>query len=81
VVSEALANAVAHARAGSAVVVVREQGGQVEIEVSDDGVGGADPGGPGLRGLADRVAARGGTLRVVSPAGGGTRVLAGLPCA
>jgi signal transduction histidine kinase len=53
----------------------------VRIQVSDDGVGGADPGGPGLRGLADRVAAHGGRLRVESERDGGTRVMAELPCA
>ena len=52
----------------------------MSVEVCDDGVGGADPRGSGLRGLEDRVAARGGRLTVVSPAGGGTRVRADLPC-
>jgi signal transduction histidine kinase len=52
------------------------------VEVVDDGVGGADTrGGSGLRGLADRVEALGGRLRVWSPAGGGTRVQAEIPCA
>ena len=51
------------------------------IEIADDGVGGADEaGGSGLRGLADRVAALDGRLRVVSPAGAGTTVTAELPC-
>ncbi|MFF1610017.1 sensor histidine kinase [Amycolatopsis sp. NPDC058278] len=80
VVFEALKNVAGHSHAGRAEVVVRAQGGQVNVEVSDDGVGGADPGGPGLRGLADRVAARGGRLRVVSPRGAGTRVRADVPC-
>jgi signal transduction histidine kinase len=50
------------------------------IEVGDDGVGGADPNGSGLRGLADRVAALDGRLKVDSPAGRGTRITAELPC-
>ena len=52
------------------------------VEVADDGIGGADTErGTGLRGLADRVEALGGRLRVWSPAGGGTRVRAEIPCA
>jgi signal transduction histidine kinase len=52
------------------------------VEVVDDGIGGADThGGSGLRGLADRVEALGGRLRVWSPTGGGTRVEAEIPCA
>ncbi len=52
------------------------------IEVVDDGIGGADPAdGSGLRGLADRVEVTGGTLRVTSPPGSGTRLWAELPCA
>ena len=52
------------------------------VEVVDDGVGGADTErGSGLRGLADRVEALGGRLRVWSPPGGGTRVRAEMPCA
>jgi signal transduction histidine kinase len=81
VVFEALKNVATHSRASRAEVVVREQGGRLSVQVSDDGVGGADPGGPGLRGLADRVAAHGGRLRVRSKRGGGTRVMADLPCA
>ena len=54
----------------------------VVVEVVDDGVGGADESrGSGLRGLADRVEALGGRLRVWSPAGRGTRVRAEIPCA
>ena len=80
VVSEALTNAVEHASADEIGVRVREQGGTVSVEVCDDGTGGADPRGSGLRGLEDRVAACGGRLTVVSPAGGGTLVRADLPC-
>jgi signal transduction histidine kinase len=54
----------------------------VAVDVSDDGVGGADAAvGSGLRGLADRVAALDGTLSVDSPAGRGTRLHAEIPCA
>ena len=49
------------------------------VEVCDDGVGGADPAGSGLRGLADRVAALGGGLDVSSPEGAGTTIVAELP--
>jgi signal transduction histidine kinase len=77
---EALRNVAVHSFADHAEVAVRELGGHVRVEVSDDGAGGADPGGPGLRGLADRVAAYGGRLRVESDRGQGTRVIAELPC-
>jgi signal transduction histidine kinase len=50
------------------------------VEIRDDGKGGADPDGSGLRGLADRVAAVDGRLRVESPPGCGTAVLAEIPC-
>jgi signal transduction histidine kinase len=82
VVSESLANIGKHSRATSARVDVTRTDGLVVVEVSDDGVGGADTErGSGLRGLADRVEAHGGRLRVWSPAGGGTRVRAEMPCA
>ncbi|WP_206062338.1 hypothetical protein [Nonomuraea basaltis] len=56
-------------------------GDQLVVEVVDDGVGGADTeGGTGLRGLADRVEAQGGRLRVWTPRGDGTRVRAEMPC-
>jgi signal transduction histidine kinase len=54
--------------------------GRVAVEVSDDGVGGADPSaGSGLRGLADRVEALGGSLEVESAAGAGTTLRAEIP--
>ena len=56
--------------------------GVLTVEVADDGRGGADPRtGSGLRGLQDRVSAVDGTLEVVSPAGGGTRIVARIPTA
>ena len=58
---------------------MRADGGVLVIEVLDDGMGGADQEGSGLRGLRDRVEALGGTLAVESPRGGGTRLLAQLP--
>jgi signal transduction histidine kinase len=82
VVSESLANVAKHARATEASVEVGRRNGQLVVEVLDDGVGGADTErGTGLRGLADRVEALGGRLRVWTPHGGGTRVRAELPCA
>jgi signal transduction histidine kinase len=82
VVSESLANIGKHARAGSASIDVTHVDGVLVVEVVDDGVGGADSEhGSGLRGLADRVEALGGKLRVWSPAGGGTRLRAEVPCA
>ena len=81
-VSESLANTGKHARATEATVDVALADGQLVIEVADDGVGGADSeAGSGLRGLADRVEALGGRLRVWSPAGEGTRLRAEIPCA
>ena len=81
VVSESLANVATHARATSVSVDVDRTGEVATVEVVDDGVGGAETErGSGLRGLADRVEAHGGRLRVWSPAGGGTRLRAELPC-
>jgi signal transduction histidine kinase len=81
VVSESLANIGKHARATSVSIDVARTNGLVIVEVIDDGVGGADTErGSGLRGLADRVEAHGGRLRVWSPKGGGTRLRAEMPC-
>jgi signal transduction histidine kinase len=80
VVAEALTNVVKHARAGRAWVRADVRAGAVHIEVGDDGVGGARAGaGSGLTGLFDRVEARGGQLRVFSPAGQGTTIEATVP--
>jgi len=82
VVCEALANVAKYARARTAAISVRQEDGMLLVEVADDGVGGADEArGSGLRGLADRVEALDGTLRVISPADAGTTVRAELPCA
>jgi signal transduction histidine kinase len=81
-VSESLANVGKYAAASSASVEVTRRNHDVLVEIVDDGVGGADEArGSGLRGLADRVEALGGRLRVWSPTGGGTRVRAEIPCA
>jgi signal transduction histidine kinase len=80
VCSEALANVIKYATASHVFVSVSLGEGRVRVVVGDDGVGGADPAaGTGLRGLADRLEALGGTLRVDSPPGAGTRVTAELP--
>jgi GAF domain-containing protein len=79
VVSEGLANAVKHAGASHAVVRAFDDGASLGVEVCDDGAGGASPDGSGLRGLADRVAALGGTFEVESPPGGGTTLRARMP--
>lgn len=81
VVSESLTNIGKHAHATTASVRVTRSAGAVVVEVIDDGLGGADTErGTGLRGLADRVEAVGGRLRVWSPVGGGTRLEAEIPC-
>jgi GAF domain-containing protein len=79
VVAEALTNVAKHARAGRAEVMARIEDGTLAVEVRDDGVGGARPEGSGLVGLADRLAALDGRLRVESPADGGTLVSAAIP--
>jgi signal transduction histidine kinase len=79
VAAEALTNAAKHARA-SMVRIHLSSGSTTHLAVRDDGVGGADPScGSGLIGLADRVEALGGTLRILSPAGGGTELHAEFP--
>jgi PAS domain S-box-containing protein len=80
VVCEALTNVAKYAHASEARVRVERSDGHAQVEVVDDGVGGADEsGGSGLRGLADRVEALGGRLLVTSPVGQGTTVRARLP--
>ena len=81
VVSEALANVAKYSEASQASVHVARENGHVLVSVSDDGIGGADPGrGTGLRGLADRLKAIEGRLEVESFPGYGTTVKASIPC-
>ncbi|HEX5621512.1 MAG TPA: sensor domain-containing protein [Solirubrobacteraceae bacterium] len=80
VVSEALANTAKHSGAERATVWVTMRHGDLHVEVVDDGTGGADPAGAGLKGLAQRVEALDGSLEVNSPPGGPTVVRAVLPC-
>ncbi|SPL99791.1 putative two-component system sensor kinase [[Actinomadura] parvosata subsp. kistnae] len=81
VVSEALTNTAKHARASVATVRARLEDGRLRLRVRDDGAGGATASGSGsgLLGLADRVEALGGTVRVDSPPGQGTTLDADLP--
>jgi signal transduction histidine kinase len=77
VVAEGLTNAFRHARCDRVEVRVRADNGWATVDVRDDGVGGVDPAtGSGLRGLADRVSALGGTLEIESPRGRGTTIRA-----
>jgi signal transduction histidine kinase len=81
VVSEALANVAKYAQATAATVAVRRTNGCVTVDVTDDGIGGADAAqGSGLRGLGDRVGALDGTLSIESPPGRGTRLHVEIPC-
>jgi signal transduction histidine kinase len=81
-VCESLANIGKHAHASSATIDVARSNGQLVIEVTDDGSGGADTErGSGLRGIADRVEALDGRLRIWTRHGHGTRVRAEIPCA
>jgi len=82
VVAEALANVGKHSGASEAAVAIAARSGRLVVTITDDGRGGAVgdlAGGSGLSGLADRVAAVGGTLTIESPVGAGTRVIAELP--
>jgi len=81
VVAEALTNVAKHSSAGHAEVVAGIVDGVLRVEVRDDGVGGAGPGGTGLMGLADRLAVLDGRLDVDSPPGRGTRLTAEIPLA
>jgi signal transduction histidine kinase len=80
VVAEALTNAAKHSRASEVRVSVVVSDDAIQAMISDDGVGGADPGaGSGLTGLLDRVAALGGRLEVGSRPAGGTTISALIP--
>jgi signal transduction histidine kinase len=79
-IAEAITNVAKHAHASHVAVSVLRDNGRVLVSIADDGIGGADPGGgSGLHGLADRVEALHGHLRVDSPPGGGTRLEARIP--
>ena len=81
-VAEALANAVKHAGARSAHIRIRHSAGLLRIEVSDDGIGGADPAlGTGLLGVERRLGTFDGILAVNSPPGGPTMIVMEMPCA
>lgn len=80
VVAEGLTNAAKHADASEVVVRAETSDGSLRIQVSDDGVGGADiDGGSGLGGLEDRVVSLGGVFDIESPEGGGTTIMATIP--
>ena len=79
VIAEALTNVMKHSGATSAMVAVSVVAGSLYLEVEDNGTGGADPSGPGLVGINDRVTALGGRLEVGRPGGGGTLLSATLP--
>jgi signal transduction histidine kinase len=80
VVSEALQNVAKYAQATHAGVAIRRVEGRVIVDVTDNGIGGADAGqGSGLAGLADRLGALDGTIAVDSPPGHGTRLHAEIP--
>jgi hypothetical protein len=81
VCAESLTNIAKHAAASQVDMYITLDNGRLRVVIADDGIGGADPSrSSGLRGLADRVEALGGALTVASPPGGGTRVVAELPC-
>ena len=81
VVAEALTNVAKYASASHATVGIARENGRLLVEVSDDGVGGADPEhGTGLRGLADRIAVLEGRLEIDSDRGRGTTIRAQIPC-
>lgn len=80
VVSEAITNALKHAHATSIDIHLVDDGSALTLTIRDDGQGGADPDGPGLSGIASRVAARGGSIHIDSPPGGPTTLEAVIPC-
>lgn len=79
-ISEALTNVAKHARADSVCIALAVADTTLRLRINDDGVGGADPTrGSGLLGLKDRIESLGGTIKVVSPSGGGTTLLVEVP--
>jgi signal transduction histidine kinase len=79
IVAEALTNVAKHSHANRAAVTARIEDGTLQVQVRDDGIGGAQPDGSGLLGLGDRLAALEGSLRVESPVDGGTLIAAAIP--
>jgi signal transduction histidine kinase len=80
ILAEAITNVAKYAAASHVTLTVDQVNDCTRVEVTDDGVGGADPAaGSGLKGIADRVEALNGHLQVISPAGGGTTVRAEIP--
>jgi len=78
---EAVANAVKHAAPDSVGISAEHEGNHLRLVIEDDGIGGADPTGSGLRGITDRAEAVGGRVTVRERPGRGTIVTAELPCA
>ena len=79
-VAELLANAAKHSQANTIKIMVTERAGLLALQITDDGLGGADPSrGSGLSGLAQRVAVVDGRLDIASPLGGPTKITAELP--
>lgn len=82
VVVEGLTNIAKHSHATEANVSISRNGSWLRIEISDNGLGGADPSrGTGLAGLRDRIQALDGRMQIDSPDGGGTRLIVEIPCA
>lgn len=79
VLREAVTNIARHAQASEAMIALRAEAGAMVLEVADDGRGGVSANGNGLAGMRERVAALGGTLRIDSPRGGGTRLTVTVP--
>jgi signal transduction histidine kinase len=80
VVSEALTNIAKHAHASAARIEIRDDNGQMIVQIHDDGIGRAESArGSGLQGLTDRIEALGGRLAVISPTGRGTTIRAEIP--
>ncbi len=80
VVAEALTNVAKHAEATQVQVSIERAGDVLQIAIADDGIGGADPAGRGLAGLAGRLGGVDGRLTVTSPLGGPTVIEAEVPC-
>lgn len=79
VLREAVTNIARHAQASEAMIALRVEAGTVLLDVTDNGRGGVSANGNGLAGMRERVAALGGTLRIDSPRGGGTRLTVAVP--